>query len=94
MEDRIARFGVREIVEILRVTADVLQLFGGPRGVGGVFIKEVDLTPALRGGGQERGMRAGTENVAGFAAACTALKHSCELMRGETSRLRRLAAKS
>ena len=65
--------------------------FGGPRGVGGVFLRESDLTPAFRGGGQERGLRAGTENVAGFAAALTALRRSCELMQGEAPRLRHLA---
>ena len=64
--------------------------FGGPRGVGGIFLKEADLTPGLRGGGQERGMRAGTENVAGFAAALTALERSCERLQSETSRLRDL----
>jgi cysteine desulfurase len=51
------------------------QKFGGPRGVG-VLIKRrgVALAPLLFGGGQEGGMRPGTENVAlavGFALALT-----------------------
>lgn len=49
---------------------------GGPQGVGAlVNITGRPLTPDLRGGGQERGMRAGTENVAavaGFGAAAEA----------------------
>lgn len=49
---------------------------GGPQGVGAVVnITGRALTPDLRGGGQERGMRAGTENVAavaGFGAAAEA----------------------
>jgi cysteine desulfurase len=40
---------------------------GGPQGVGAlVFRRHVDLAPVIRGGGQERGRRAGTENVAGI----------------------------
>jgi len=49
---------------------------GGPRGVGALVLqKGVEVSPGLRGGGQERGRRAGTENVAaiaGFAAAAAA----------------------
>jgi cysteine desulfurase len=47
--------------------------FGGPKGVGALIVSDrVPLTSQLRGGGQERGWRAGTENVAaivGFGAA-------------------------
>ncbi len=48
---------------------------GGPKGVGALFVRdEVELEPIVYGGGQEGGLRAGTENVAGivgFAAAAT-----------------------
>jgi cysteine desulfurase len=42
---------------------------GGPKGVGAVLVAEgvAGLEPLLRGGGQELGRRAGTENVAGIA---------------------------
>lgn len=41
---------------------------GGPQGVGALVVDdEVALSAMLRGGGQERGLRAGTENVAGIA---------------------------
>jgi cysteine desulfurase len=44
---------------------------GGPKGVGALVRRREDIhfaDPLIRGGGQERGMRAGTENVAGIAA--------------------------
>ena len=56
-----------------RLGADLMTLsghkLGGPKGVGAV-VKRTDLhlaDPLIRGGGQERGARAGTENVAGIA---------------------------
>ena len=59
-------------------TADIVTLsahkIGGPPGVGAV-VSRVELAPMIRGGGQERGRRAGSENIvgiAGFAAATTA----------------------
>ena len=55
--------------------ADLLTLsahkIGGPKGVGALVRAREDLhlaDPLIRGGGQERGLRAGTENVAGIAA--------------------------
>ncbi len=49
---------------------------GGPKGVGAVVLRRgLELRPQLRGGGQEMGRRAGTENIigiAGFAAAAVA----------------------
>jgi cysteine desulfurase len=55
--------------------ADLLTLsahkIGGPKGVGALIRAREDIhfpDPLIRGGGQERGLRAGTENVAGIAA--------------------------
>jgi cysteine desulfurase len=55
--------------------ADLLTLsahkIGGPKGVGALIRARDDIhfaDPLIRGGGQERGLRAGTENVAGIAA--------------------------
>ncbi len=57
---------------------------GGPRGVGALVLGEdVEVAAQLRGGGQERGRRSGTENlpgIAGFGAAAEAA--AAELARG------------
>ena len=62
------------------IAADFVTLsahkLGGPPGIGALVVTgELELTPLLHGGGQERGRRAGTENlagIAGFAAAAVA----------------------
>lgn len=56
-------------------TADIVTVsahkFGGPAGVGAVLHRGT-LAPLLKGGGQERGIRGGTENVAGICAMAAA----------------------
>ncbi len=49
--------------------------FGGPKGVGVLVVRNgVTLIPEIEGGGQERGLRAGTVNVPGAVALATALR--------------------
>ncbi|MBP5773457.1 MAG: cysteine desulfurase NifS [Eubacterium sp.] len=49
--------------------------FHGPRGVGFLYVRSgINLTNLIEGGAQERGKRAGTENVAGIAAMAVALE--------------------
>ena len=51
--------------------------FGAPKGVGALFLRgRYTIEPVLHGGGQERGHRSGTENVAGAVAFATALEIS------------------
>ncbi len=58
-------------VHALTVSAHKIH---GPKGAGALILdKRVELTPLIAGGGQERGLRSGTENVAaivGFGVAC------------------------
>lgn len=65
--------------------------FGGPRGVGGVLARSLPSGAQIQGGGQEQGLRGGTENVAGLAAAVVALDLSSRALETEVPRLRRLA---
>ena len=62
--------------------------FHGPKGVGFLYAKKgVVLSNLIEGGAQERGKRAGTENVAGIAAMAAALKESVANMEGDKERL-------
>ncbi len=63
--------------------------FGGPHGVGGVFTRS-PLHAQLQGGFQEWAIRAGTENVAGFAGVLTALELSLASRAERNKRLRQL----
>lgn len=68
------------------------QKFGGPRGIGALIRKRgVALAPILFGGGQEAGMRPGTENVAlavGFAHALVHAQENYEKQKEEITILR------
>ncbi len=76
--------------------ADLVTLsahkIGGPKGVGAVVLADdvQGLEPLLRGGGQELGRRAGTENVAGISAFGAAAKAAMEVLDADASRLRSL----
>lgn len=68
--------------------------FNGPKGVGFLYVRNgVHLTPLLDGGGQEGGMRAGTENVAGIVGMATALQEHMENMAQETKYLNELSGR-
>jgi len=64
----------------------------GPQGTGALILdKRVDIQPILHGGGQEKGLRSGTENVAaivGFGTACTLIKQELVQRTGMVRQLR------
>lgn len=60
--------------------------FHGPKGIGLLFAKSnIQLTSLIRGGGQERGKRAGTENLPSIIGLATALKDAQEHMQQNTA---------
>ncbi len=65
---------------------------GGPKGVGALVFAEGlgGLEPLMRGGGQERGRRAGTENVAGIAGFGAATRAASRILEKDQSRLETL----
>lgn len=73
---------------------------GGPQGAGALVLdKRVDIEPLIAGGGHERGLRSGTENIAaivGFGVACehaiAALGSRREAMQAQRSRIERCVA--
>ncbi len=64
----------------------------GPQGAAALILdKRVDIQPLLHGGGQERGLRSGTENVAaivGFGLACELAANNLATYQGHTQALR------
>ena len=93
--DAIQAFG-KTPFNIKGMGADLVTLsahkIGGPKGVGAVVLAEDvgGLEPLLRGGGQELGRRAGTENVAGISAFGAAAKAAMAALEVDQERLQGL----
>jgi cysteine desulfurase len=65
--------------------------FGGPKGVGALVVRGGrPVTPLIEGGGQERGLRSGTSNVAGSVAMAAALRATERARDDDTARVRTL----
>lgn len=80
-------------IDAEEIGADFLSIsahkFHGPKGVGALICRG-KAEPLIRGGGQERGLRAGTENVAGIVGMAVALSNSCQGMEQERTHLVKL----
>lgn len=77
-------------IDVQRDNIDMLSLsahkFHGPKGIGLLFAKSnIQLTSLIRGGSQERGKRAGTENLPGIIGLAAALKDAQENMQQNTA---------
>ena len=79
-------------IDVVALNVDLLSLsahkFYGPKGMGILYVRQgMRILPQLQGGSQERGRRAGTENVASIVGAATAFQLAQEEMAEVTPRL-------
>ncbi len=82
-------------VDVNELGVDMLSLsahkFGGPKGVGALYIKSgTKIETLIHGGGQERGRRAGTENVAGICGLGTAITLATENLDEKAARIKNM----
>ena len=84
-------FHVGMVVDLAALSSHKMY---GPKGVGALYVRNsgprVRLQPQILGGGQERSLRGGTENVAGIAAMGKACEIAAALQKDEADRLIRL----
>ena len=70
-------------IDVKAQNIDMLSLSGhkfhGPKGVGALYVRRgIPLVNIIEGGAQERGKRAGTENIAGICSMAAAMKEACD----------------
>ncbi len=92
--DAVQAVGTVEI-DVQELGVDMLSMSGhkfhGPKGVGALYIKKgIRLPSLIHGGAQERGMRAGTENIAGVVGMAAALKEAVENIPERNARLTKM----
>jgi cysteine desulfurase len=82
-------------MHVSRLGVDIMTINGGkmygPKQSGALYVKSsVRLQPLLTGGGQERGLRSGTENVAGSIGFAEAFELATKMRKEESARLQKL----
>lgn len=78
----------RDHIDLMSLSSNDLY---GPRGVGALYVRKgIPLTPLMIGGGQENGLRSGTENLAGIVGMARAAEIMGQEMDSEVVRLRGL----
>ena len=78
-------------IDMLSISA---HKFGGPKGIGALYVKKgIVLTNLIEGGAQERGKRAGTENIPAIMGMVAALEEACAKIEENTAKLTALRDK-
>ncbi len=85
-------------LDVRKLKVDLMTLNGGkiygPKGMGLLYVRKgIKLHPLLHGGGQERGLRSGTEDVGGIVGLAKALESAEQIKQKENLRLARLQEK-
>ena len=80
-----------ENIDLLSISSNDMY---GPKGVGALYIKKgTKVQPIIQGGGQERGLRSGTENIPGIVGMGEAAELARKEMKSESKRLTQLRDK-
>ena len=93
--DAVQAFG-KIPIDVRALNADLMTLFAhklcGPRGAGALYVRQgVPLAPLIDGGGQEFGLRSGTENVPAIEGLRVAAENAMRDMNAHAARTRALA---
>ena len=85
-------------IDVQKIPFDLITLSSndiyGPRGVGALYLKKgIRINPIIIGGGQEKGMRSGSENLTGIVGFAKAAEIMKSVINDEASRLKKLRDK-
>ena len=82
----------RDVIDMLTLSSNDIY---GPRGVGAIYVRKgILLNPLIIGGGQERGLRSGTEDVAAIVGFAKAAELALKYLPEESKRLQQLRDKA
>lgn len=87
-----SRIDVKDLgIDMLSASA---HKFNGPKGIGFLYVRKgLNVCSMIDGGGQEFGLRSGTENIAGIYSMARALEENVQMLEKNISKLRSLEAR-